>query len=82
MTVGKNGDIMDLNTIIKAIEKDYPDAHSFTKREMLKELRRIQALPDKWRKEALFGATINPNYDNLNHCANELEDKIVGYKKP
>jgi hypothetical protein len=69
------GDKMELEDIISAIEINYPDVYSFSKREMLKELRRIQELPEMWRKEARFGATINMNYDCLHQCANELENR-------
>jgi hypothetical protein len=37
---------MELEAIINAIEINYPDIYSFSKREMLKELRRIQELPE------------------------------------
>jgi hypothetical protein len=70
---------MELTTIINAIEKDYPDAHSFTKREMLKELGRIQALPEKWRKEksdlgSQYGEYKYGLYIKLEQCADELEN--------
>jgi len=66
---------MNLDTIIKAIEKDYPNAHSFTKREMLKELRRIQILPKKWRSEEAEGGDAVDTA--ILQCADELENLVT-----